>query len=133
MSLGMKIVVIGVAVMVFVVITMFPGFYPIRPLEPAFQEVCRTVLGGEVVSVNEEKYVGRLGEPMRLDYIQCGVDKADDGGEICYAPGGDSELVTDDCGICQYGAEELKFKGQSLGKFCKPYRKLWRWVYKGPF
>ncbi len=123
-------------VLILVVVVMFPGFYPLRPLESVFISVCNKIIKGELNKVEETNFVGVGGVMIRQDYIECGVDRADDAGEVCYISAEGSYLgdeMNDECYKCQYGDEQIKYKGKLLGKSCKPYRKVWRWKYKSMF
>ncbi len=133
----------GVVVIVLVFLfTIFPAWYPIRLFEPIFYGACDKILHGELDHVQKTDFVGLSGKPVREDYLQCGVDLAFDANRICYVvPAqelsyGDNSLgqeIADDCNYCQYGAEKIKIDNKVVGKQCRPFRVLWRWVYDSNF
>lgn len=143
MPMSTKIAIIVGVVIVFIVVTMFPGYYPVRGFESVFVKVCNKVLKGEINKFEKTLFVGKAGMPIRREYIECGVDPAPDANEVCYITGEDDGLISfdnplggakdDECSYCAYGSEELKYKSSLLGKSCKPYRKVWRWKYKSEF
>lgn len=126
---------------IFVVVTMFPGVYPIRAFEPVFTSVCHSVMHGEINKIEKTMFVGRAGMLLRRDFIECGVDRASDAEDVCFinetaSSIGENPLgaeYSDECYTCVYGAEEIRYNGELLGKSCKPYRKLWRWKYVSEF
>lgn len=136
-------ILVIVCLIIFCVITMFPGWFPIRPLEGVFVKVCDDVLRGEFAKFDEEVYVGSLGVPTRKDYVICGRDPAVDANEVCYIAPMEESIISDgnpmgsemddECYRCQYGWELVKHGKKTLGKVCKPYKSIWRWNYKSPF
>lgn len=132
-----------VCLVIFSVITMFPGFFPIRPLEPVFVNSCKAIMKGEVNRYDQTSFMGPGGVPTRNDFIECGVNPAEDADHVCYIAPFEGDLMTsenpmgsetmDECHLCQYGAENVTYDKKVLGKVCRPYEKIWRWKYKSPF
>jgi len=142
MSLTTKIIAISVAVILFIVITMIPGWLPIRAFDPVFYGVCSNILGGDAEKITKTEFVGLGGTPVRQDYLECGVDPAVDANRICYiehsgsGPFDENPLgssMNSDCDECQYDSEPVKYNGKKMGDKCRPYRITWRWIYKSAF